>query len=68
MAQLNVVVVLWKDPSLMSSSHAGQYTNAYNSSFWRSNTLFWPLQTSKHLLHTHTETHIYTLRKTEKKS
>lgn len=45
---------LAEDTSLLPSTHIRQVTNAYNSSFWRSDTLFLSPQAPEFTWYTHT--------------
>jgi uncharacterized membrane protein YesL len=56
--KLKVQTVLAEDLSSAPSTHTGQFTTAYNSSFQRSDLLFWTLQASI-LICIHTYTYVY---------
>lgn len=49
--QLRALDTLVEDPSLLISTHIGKHTATCNSSFWRSNSFFWPLMHEGTLLH-----------------
>lgn len=49
--QLRALDTLVEDPSLLNNTHIGKHTTTCNSSFWRSNSLFWPLMHEDTLMH-----------------
>lgn len=42
--QLRATTALSEDPSVITSTHVRLHKTAYKPSFWRADTLFWPLR------------------------